>query len=231
MRRQRTQGLPNDGVAELFPRARKVLSSITSCCRLPGRVALQQVRDGRRLLVDHLVPTVCDDLHRYVSPAVIPERSSNLLVERRHRVLASCQHNRHIDRVSAGRIETLIEWIRPVDLETSSKLVGRGVRVHVMRYTAVPMLPRIAMPSAPPSSELVSDTAAAAPPRSGGAVPTVMSVASVNTGARPSENKADPVTSMASPPPWMWPSARKPAAARATPVTPPAEGGSGRTSA
>ncbi|WP_344397696.1 hypothetical protein, partial [Actinomadura alba] len=37
-----------------------------------------------------------------------------------------------------------------------------------LRYTALTMLPRIAMPSAPPSSWLVSEIAAAAPARWGG---------------------------------------------------------------
>src|SRR5262245_6618282 len=41
--------------------------------RLTCRQALQQVRDRRRLLVDHLVSTVCDDLARYVAPAMIPQ--------------------------------------------------------------------------------------------------------------------------------------------------------------
>jgi hypothetical protein len=45
----------------------------------------------------------------------------------------------------------------------------------------------IATPNAPPSSELVSDRADAAPARSGGAVPTIRSVASVNVGAIPNE--------------------------------------------
>ena len=43
------------------------------------------------------------------------------------------------------------------------------------------------MPSAPPSSELVSEIAAAAPARSAGAAPTIRSVASVTTGDSPSE--------------------------------------------
>ncbi len=42
-----------------------------------------------------------------------------------------------------------------------------------------------AMPSAPPNSELVSEMAEATPARSGGALPTTRSVASVNTGAKP----------------------------------------------
>src|SRR6266849_2708301 len=57
----------------------------------------------------------------------------------------------------------------------------------LLRYKAVPALPRIAMPSAPPSSEPVSEIADAAPARSGGALPTIRSVARVNTGASPRE--------------------------------------------
>src|SRR4051794_9340143 len=62
---------------------------------------------------------------------------------------------------------------------------------------AAPTLPRIAMPSAPPSSELVSEIAAAAPAASGGAAPTIRSVPSVTTGASPSENRIDPGTNRA----------------------------------
>ena len=47
------------------------------------------------------------------------------------------------------------------------------------------MLPRIASPSAPPSSELVSEVAAAPPARSGGAAPTARSATSVMTNASP----------------------------------------------
>src|SRR5215510_1207992 len=43
--------------------------------------------------------------------------------------------------------------------------------------------PRTAIPSAPPTSELTSATPAAAPTRWGGALPTIRSVARVNTGA------------------------------------------------
>ena len=60
------------------------------------------------------------------------------------------------------------------------------------------MLPITAMPSAPPNSELVSDSADAAPARSGGAAVRTMSVVSVTTGVRPSENTTDPATSIAS---------------------------------
>ena len=39
------------------------------------------------------------------------------------------------------------------------------VSVIRLRYTAVPILPRIAMPSSPPNSDAVSEIAAAAPAR------------------------------------------------------------------
>ena len=57
-----------------------------------------------------------------------------------------------------------------------------------VRYTAVPRLPRIAIPSAPPSSPLVSEIPVAAPACSGGALPTMSSVASVMTGRQPERN-------------------------------------------
>ena len=44
-----------------------------------------------------------------------------------------------------------------------------------------------AIPNAPPSSDPVSEIAAAAPARSGGAAPTMRSVVSVTTGERPIE--------------------------------------------
>src|SRR5256885_17088352 len=61
------------------------------------------------------------------------------------------------------------------------------------------MIPRMAMPSAPPNSALVSDSADAAPARSGGAAPTTRSVARVSTGASASEKTTDPVTRSARP--------------------------------
>ena len=54
------------------------------------------------------------------------------------------------------------------------------------------MLPKTAIPKAPPSSELVSEIPDAAPARSGGAVPTRMSVARVVAGARPKEKSHGP---------------------------------------
>jgi Aldehyde dehydrogenase family len=66
------------------------------------------------------------------------------------------------------------------------------VLANSVRYTAVPTLPKTAMPSAPPSSPVVSEIADAAPVRSSGADPTTMSVANVNTGARPKEEMTSP---------------------------------------
>src|SRR6266540_3578531 len=62
---------------------------------------------------------------------------------------------------------------------------------------ATPMLPRIAMPSAPPSSAPVSEIPEAAPARSGGADPTIRSVVAVNTGASPRETMAEAVARIA----------------------------------
>lgn len=56
------------------------------------------------------------------------------------------------------------------------------------------MLPRIAMPNAPPNSEPVSEREAAVPARSGGDDPIIKSVANVNTGEIPMENRLRPVT-------------------------------------
>src|SRR3954470_14622374 len=64
---------------------------------------------------------------------------------------------------------------------------------------AVPMLPRMAMPAAPPSSEHVSEIADAAPARSGGAAPMMMSLARVNTGDRPREKTTVLATTMGRP--------------------------------
>ena len=47
---------------------------------------------------------------------------------------------------------------------------------RVERYAAMPMLPSTAMPSAPPNSDVVSATAAAAPARSGGTAPMISSL-------------------------------------------------------
>src|SRR5829696_4715546 len=64
---------------------------------------------------------------------------------------------------------------------------------------AVPMLPRIAMPRAPPNSAPVSEIPEAAPARSGGALPTMTSVARVPTGATPSVRTTEAITRTESP--------------------------------
>jgi len=69
----------------------------------------------------------------------------------------------------------------------SGRTPPRAALAIELRYTTVPMLPRIAIPSAPPSSELVSEIADAAPARSTGALPTIRSVARMITGESPSE--------------------------------------------
>ena len=61
------------------------------------------------------------------------------------------------------------------------------------------MLPRMAMPSAPPSSAPVSEIPEAAPAFSGGALPTISSVVRVNTGDSASEITTDAATTIARP--------------------------------
>jgi hypothetical protein len=86
------------------------------------------------------------------------------------------------------------------------------------------------MPSAPPNSELVSEIAAAAPARSGGAAPTIMSAASVYTGARPKAKTTAPVTRVASADsPSTRVSTAKPAPASAKPPAITDPGGIRRT--
>ena len=80
------------------------------------------------------------------------------------------------------------------------------------------------MPSAPPSSELVSEIAAAAPARSGGAEPTIRSVPSVITGARPREKIVVPTTMPVRPLSATRDSATRPSAATISPV-PISQGG------
>jgi hypothetical protein len=60
---------------------------------------------------------------------------------------------------------------------------------------AISTLPRMAMPSAPPSSAPVSEIPDAAPACSGRAEPTISSVVNPNTGASPSEISSDAATS------------------------------------
>jgi hypothetical protein len=74
------------------------------------------------------------------------------------------------------------------------------------------------MPSAPPNSALVSDRAAAAPARSGGAAPVTRSAARVSTGARLSENTTEPATRRVRPAVPSWVNSPNPAAARVSPA-------------
>ena len=56
------------------------------------------------------------------------------------------------------------------------------------------MLPNTAMPKAPPNSAPVSEIPEAAPARSGGALPTMTSVARVPTGATPSVRTTEAIS-------------------------------------
>src|SRR6266545_879948 len=87
------------------------------------------------------------------------------------------------------------------------------------------MLPRMAMPSAPPSSAPVSEIPEAAPARSGGAEPTIRSVVAVNTGASPSDTTSEApariARSASADPLPTWVRAPRPTAAmpRPAPIT------------
>src|SRR6266511_4444800 len=82
------------------------------------------------------------------------------------------------------------------------------------------------MPSVPPNSAPVSEIADAGPAGSAEAAPTVRSAARVSTGASPSENTTDPVTSTGRPVALSsWVSSRKPTA---TSSSPPAIATTGR---
>ena len=84
------------------------------------------------------------------------------------------------------------------------------------------MLPKIAMPRAPPSSDPVSEIPEAAPACSRGADPTISSVVAVNTGANPSETITEAViTSVRSSVPSTPVSIARPTApiARPAPIT------------
>src|SRR5215469_15310729 len=83
---------------------------------------------------------------------------------------------------------------------------GGRVPAIRLRYTAVPATPSSAIPSAPPTSALVSVIAVTAPARCGGAAATARSIASVSTGASATENTTDPVTSSARPAARLVPS-------------------------
>ena len=81
------------------------------------------------------------------------------------------------------------------------------------------MLPRIAMPNAPPSSEPVSESEAAVPARSGGDEPTMKSVARVNTGEVPIEKRLKADTSrIRSESPFRKSKSENPAAATNNPI-------------
>src|SRR5262245_31700234 len=80
------------------------------------------------------------------------------------------------------------------------------------------MLPKMAMPSAPPNSVLVSDNPEAAPARCGGADPSTIPTTRLVTGANPSPNTADPATTTASPSEAVWVRTANPAAATARPA-------------
>src|SRR5688572_18915799 len=71
---------------------------------------------------------------------------------------------------------------------TSGEILGGMTSPTIARYTATPILPNTAIPSAPPNSADVSEIADAAPARSGGADPMIRSVVKVNTGETPTEN-------------------------------------------
>src|ERR671911_1887211 len=88
------------------------------------------------------------------------------------------------------------------------------------------MLPKTAIPIAPPSSAEVSAIAEAAPARSGGATPTIRSIARVNTGARPSEKTTDPDRNVQNPedPSSVRKTANPPAAIRNPAAINPAGG-------
>src|SRR5260370_20857611 len=80
------------------------------------------------------------------------------------------------------------------------------------------MLPRTAIPRAPPNSVLVSDSPEAAPADSGGADPRTIPTTRLVTGASPSPNTADPITTTASPSEEVWVRRPNPAADRPRPA-------------
>src|SRR5688572_29285856 len=74
------------------------------------------------------------------------------------------------------------------DSATSGETDAGMASPSIVRYTATPMLPNSAIPSAPPNSAEVSERPEAAPARSGGADPMMRSVVRVKTGDEPIEN-------------------------------------------
>ena len=97
------------------------------CFRLPCRVSFEEIGDGRWLLVNDLVPAVRNDLDRHVAPTVIAQGSSDGGIERCHRMFATCEHDRHVDRVAVVRVESFIRRIRAVEFEPGAKLRRQGV--------------------------------------------------------------------------------------------------------
>lgn len=81
----------------------------------------------------------------------------------------------------------------------SGGVEGGMVVARLWRYSTSPKLPNTAMPSAPLNSDAVSARADAAPARSSGAALISMSLATVNTGARPRLISTVPTTIVASP--------------------------------
>src|ERR687891_2007325 len=92
------------------------------------------------------------------------------------------------------------------------------------------MLPKAAMPSAPPNSAAVSEIPAAAPARSGGTEPMIRSLVSVNIGDVPSEKTVDPITTSVNPEPGpTWVNTPKPMAASTRPAAITTDGRTWRT--
>lgn len=86
------------------------------------------------------------------------------------------------------------------------------------------MLPRMASPSAPPSSAPVSEMPEASPAFSGGALLTISSVVRLNTGANPRAMiTEDPTTSGSPPrtPTWLRTTSPRPPMVRQAAITTP----------
>src|SRR5260370_30534392 len=80
------------------------------------------------------------------------------------------------------------------------------------------MLPRTAIGGAPRNSGVGSDSPEAAPADSGGADPRTIPTTRLVTGASPSPNTADPITTTASPSEEVWVRRPNPAADRPRPA-------------
>src|SRR5258708_37934667 len=92
------------------------------------------------------------------------------------------------------------------------------------------MLPRTAIPSAPPNSALVDEIEAAEPARSGGAAPTMASGTSATRGPAPNPVTTDPATKTGRPPIPTSASTAKPKAQTSRPATITTVRGAQRTS-